>query len=100
MADSNEVVKRQTKKASTSLTGREASPKNIADAADRQEGEDRMQQNNKNRAIQLQKEEDDKAKANPPQYRKGGLVKKSGMAKVHRGERVLTKSQNRKYGKS
>lgn len=31
-----------------------------------------------------------------PSYKKGGVVKKTGMAKVHKGERVLTKKQARK----
>ena len=36
----------------------------------------------------------------PPQsFKKGGPVKKTGLAKVHRGERVLTKSQAKKYRK-
>lgn len=32
-------------------------------------------------------------KAEPSSYKKGGLVKKTGMAKVHKGEMVLTKKQ-------
>lgn len=31
--------------------------------------------------------------ATPPSFAKGGLVKKTGMAKVHKGERVLTAKQ-------
>jgi len=38
--------------------------------------------------------------AQPPVYKRGGKVKKTGMAKVHRGERVLTKKQQRKRGGS
>ena len=34
-------------------------------------------------------------KASPPNYAKGGKVKKTGMAKVHKGEVVLTASQAR-----
>ena len=30
-------------------------------------------------------------------YKKGGVVKKTGLAKVHKGERVLTKKQNQTY---
>lgn len=30
-------------------------------------------------------------------YKKGGTVKKTGLARLHRGERVLTKKQARKY---
>lgn len=30
-------------------------------------------------------------------FKKGGVVPKTGMAKVHKGERVLTKKQARKY---
>jgi hypothetical protein len=33
-------------------------------------------------------------------YKKGGKVKKTGPAKVHKGERVLTKKQNAKYEKT
>ena len=36
-------------------------------------------------------------KADPSSYKKGGVVKKSGMAKVHKGERVLTKTQAKSY---
>jgi hypothetical protein len=32
-----------------------------------------------------------------PGYKKGGTVKKTGLAKVHKGERVLTKKQAKKY---
>jgi hypothetical protein len=39
---------------------------------------------------------DEYTKANPPSYKRGGVVKKSGMAKVHKGERVLTKKQRSK----
>jgi len=31
--------------------------------------------------------------AKPPAFKKGGMVKKTGMAKVHKGERVLTSKQ-------
>jgi hypothetical protein len=31
--------------------------------------------------------------AEPPSYKKGGTVKKTGMALVHKGEKVLTKKQ-------
>lgn len=32
-----------------------------------------------------------------PQFKKGGMVKRTGLAKVHKGERVLTKKQAKKY---
>lgn len=32
-------------------------------------------------------------------YKKGGVVKKTGPAKVHKGERVLTKAQAKKYSR-
>jgi hypothetical protein len=32
-------------------------------------------------------------------YKKGGKVKKTGLAKLHKGERVLTKKQAKKYDK-
>ena len=34
--------------------------------------------------------------ASPPSYKKGGKVKKTGMALVHKGERVMTRKQQRK----
>lgn len=37
--------------------------------------------------------------AEPDSYKRGGIVKKTGMAKVHKGERMLTKSQNKRYSK-
>lgn len=30
-------------------------------------------------------------------FKRGGPVRKTGLARVHKGERVLTKKQNRKY---
>jgi len=38
--------------------------------------------------------------ASPPEYRRGGKVKRTGIAKVHKGERVLTARQARKYRKT
>lgn len=35
--------------------------------------------------------------ADPPSYKRGGKVRKTGIAKVHKGERVLTKKQQKKY---
>lgn len=43
--------------------------------------------------------DDDAKDAKPSSYSKGGKVKRSGRAKVHKGERVLTKKQTRKYEK-
>ena len=37
--------------------------------------------------------------ANPGQYKKGGKVKRTGVAKVHKGEYVLTVKQAKKYAK-
>lgn len=34
------------------------------------------------------------------EFKKGGMVKKTGLAKVHAGERVLTPAQNKRYEKS
>lgn len=34
-----------------------------------------------------------------PSYKRGGKVKKTGLAKLHKGERVLTKKQARLYKK-
>jgi|SRR6516225_3286461 hypothetical protein len=39
------------------------------------------------------------ALADPSAYKRGGKVKKSGRARVHKGERVLTKKQDQKYRK-
>lgn len=35
--------------------------------------------------------------AKPSTFKRGGKVKKTGMAKVHKGERVLTRKQNRRF---
>jgi hypothetical protein len=35
----------------------------------------------------------------PRSYKKGGAVKRTGIARVHRGELVLTKAQAKKYGR-
>jgi len=35
--------------------------------------------------------------AKPVSYKRGGKVKRSGKAKVHRGERVLTRKQTKEY---
>jgi len=35
-----------------------------------------------------------------PGYKKGGIVKKTGIALVHKGERVLTKKQNKRFSKA
>jgi hypothetical protein len=37
--------------------------------------------------------------AQPNSYKKGGKVRKTGVAKVHKGERVLTKKQTKKFDK-
>lgn len=34
-----------------------------------------------------------------PEYKRGGMVKKTGLAKVHKGERVLTKAQAKRMKK-
>jgi len=33
----------------------------------------------------------------PRQFKRGGKVKKTGMAKMHKGERVLTKKQAKRF---
>ena len=35
-----------------------------------------------------------------PSYKKGGKVKKTGLAKLHKGERVLNTKQTKKYEKT
>lgn len=37
--------------------------------------------------------------ASPDSFKRGGKVRKTGIAKVHKGERVLTKKQAKKYRK-
>ena len=37
------------------------------------------------------------SQASPRQYKRGGKVRKGGVAKVHKGEKVLTKRQARRY---
>jgi hypothetical protein len=34
-----------------------------------------------------------KPMAKPPSFKKGGTVQKTGLAKVHKGEKILTKAQ-------
>ena len=34
-----------------------------------------------------------------PSYKKGGKVRKTGLARLHKGERVLNKSQAKRYSK-
>jgi hypothetical protein len=34
-----------------------------------------------------------------PEYKRGGKVKRTGLARVHKGERVLTKRQAKRMGK-
>lgn len=42
----------------------------------------------------------DEDSASPKSFSRGGKVRKTGYAKVHKGERVLTKKQARKYDSS
>jgi len=37
--------------------------------------------------------------ASPSSYKKGGKVKKTGVARVHKGETVLTAKEAKKYAK-
>jgi hypothetical protein len=37
--------------------------------------------------------------ASPPSYAKGGVVRRTGMAKVHKGEKVLTLAQRKALAK-
>jgi hypothetical protein len=36
-------------------------------------------------------------KSDPASYKRGGKVKRGGQARVHKGERILTRKQDRKY---
>jgi hypothetical protein len=44
-------------------------------------------------------EKDESGKRLAGSYKRGGMVKRTGMAKVHRGERVLTKGQAKRFHK-
>ena len=48
-------------------------------------------------AADKKKQKSGETSADPPSYKRGGKVRKTGKAKVHKGERVLTKAQARKY---
>lgn len=37
--------------------------------------------------------------ASPDSFKRGGKVRKTGIAKIHKGERVLTKAQAKRYRK-
>ena len=37
--------------------------------------------------------------ADPDSFERGGVVRRTGMAKVHKGERVLTRAQAKRYAK-
>jgi len=56
-------------------------------------------QNNPNAALDAEVARKKKAGLSiPGGFKKGGMVKKTGMALVHRGEKVLTKKQQAKKG--
>jgi hypothetical protein len=50
----------------------------------------------KDRSFQEERPQKKKKTASPNSYKRGGKVRKTGMAKVHKGERVLTKAQQRR----
>ena len=69
-----------------------------------QEGQDmvRSSQEASQRAMTAREEDpglEQRQMAQPSSYRRGGKVRKSGMAKVHRGEVVLTKKRANKLRK-
>jgi hypothetical protein len=41
----------------------------------------------------------DESSSQPGEFKRGGTVRKGGRAKVHKGERVLTKRQAKRYGR-
>ena len=47
-------------------------------------------------AADMGKKHEEERKAKPWVFKRGGFVQRSGMAKVHKGERVLTARQNTK----
>ena len=53
----------------------------------------------KSQANQMDKSPvaDSSGSAEPSEYKHGGMVRKTGMARVHKGERVLTRKQARRY---
>lgn len=66
------------------------------DTADKRQALARLNKKNSTRddsAVDTAKKYADETKAKPFVFKKGGRVKKGGMAIVHTGERVLTKSQ-------
>ena len=52
-----------------------------------------------NNAEQVGKLKNPQPQAKPNSYKKGGKVRKSGVAKVHKGERVLTTKQTKAFDK-
>lgn len=48
-------------------------------------------------AEEMAKKHEKDRKANPFVYKRGGFVKQGGMARVHTGERVLTKRQSKSF---
>lgn len=51
------------------------------------------------RAITQRDPEAERQMAEPSSYRRGGKVRKSGRAMVHKGERILTRAQQMKLKK-
>jgi len=45
----------------------------------------------------LAKKKPSESETEHPTYKRGGWVRKTGLAKVHAGERVLTRSQAKRY---
>lgn len=67
----------------------EAKPKPKEEQVGTKQGKEAMS------AIEQRKKAMQQA-AEPNSYKKGGMVKKTGMAKVHKGERVLNQKQTKK----
>ena len=55
---------------------------------------------NRKEAKQDKKRTIDEAEAEPSSFKRGGKVRKSGVARVHKGERVLTAKQDKKRRKA
>ena len=69
------------------------------DTAEKRQALVRLNRKNASRddsALDTHNKYEAETKAKPFVYQKGGRVKKGGMAMVHTGERVLTKSESKK----
>lgn len=109
----DQVISQRAARAKRSLSGNETSARGMAAAVDADRGEQIRQHNLNARSDELRAKFDESLKISPqrkssanqskggviPEYRKGGSVRKTGLAKLHKGERVLTVSQAKRFGR-